>query len=131
MAYTQLVVHELSADVIQAGRDFLAELDREQVPIVAAFWLFDDETSRWTLVLASPIVEQSGPLVFYRRVGDILRASGIEAIISSHLTGVPPDDPIVVRLRNALKDVPAGEVRLTGNFLEGMFVPDVLVYRWT
>jgi hypothetical protein len=131
MAFTSLVVHELSAEVIQAGRDLIDALDREQVPIVAAYWLFDDETSRWTLVLASPVVEQSGPREFYRKVGEILRASGIEALILSHVTGVPSDDPIVVRLRNALKNVPAGEVRLTGNFLEGMFVPDVLVYRWT
>ena len=130
MVFLPLVVSELTAELTKAGTKFLSELDASKIHVTAAFWLLADEDSYWELVLSSDEVEQIGPRAFYGKVGDCLRSSGIEGLSLSHIKAVPNDDPIVLRLRHALKNVPAGQIRLTGNVIDGVLIPDALIYRW-
>lgn len=128
MAYAPLVVSDLTAEFIQSGDQFLSELDAINIPITAAFWLLRDEDSYWELVLSSAEVDQLGPRAFYSKVGDCLRSSRIEGLNLSHIKAVSTDDPIVTRLRRVLGNV-HGQIRFTGNVIDGVLIPDALVYR--
>jgi hypothetical protein len=128
MADATLVVHELTPELRRAAADLLAVLDREQIPVTAAFWRLDDDEFQWRLVLASPEVEQHGPRAFYDKVGERLRAEGIDELSVINISAVPPDDPTARRLRRILT-IPSGQVRLTGNVIDGVLIPDALVYR--
>jgi len=50
---------------------------------------------------------------------------------SSYVTAVAPEDPIVAALRKALKVPGIASIRLTGNVINGILVPDALIYRST
>jgi hypothetical protein len=47
-----MVASELvNEDALNTGRALLAAADQDRVPVRAAFWLYDSDRQRWTLVL--------------------------------------------------------------------------------
>jgi hypothetical protein len=129
MDNTTLVIPYLPPDWQDKGEAFLRALDAAGVPVTAAYWLYAEETG-WRLVLASPEVEQFGPKHFYMRVLGVLRSLPESVLSSGIITAVPSYEPSAVALRKA---VPSGQgivrVRVTGNVLNGLYIPDALVYR--
>ena len=130
MAYTSLVVPHLTPELIQAGESFVKALDAASVPLIAAFWLLADDETGWRLVVASPEVAQKGPLQFYSELGDRLQALKNPELNIMHVTAASPDHPTVSLLRRALGTVPGiSRIRFTRNAVNGVLIPDALVYR--
>ena len=114
---------------IEEGRKLLSTLDAADIPIVAAYWLYELERNRWRLIFATPLVETVGSTPVYRRIRELVQA-GSEG-------GGAFDDVIVVsprdRIAGALHRVPGSdrvtEFRLTDGVVNGLSVDDAYVYR--
>lgn len=81
------------------GERLLAELDREGLPITAAFWRYPTANSDWRLVIATPLVDQQGRLLVYQRIqAAIDRLPGLHLPLSE-IVVVGEQDPVVRQLR--------------------------------
>ena len=100
--------------------------------MTAAVWLLMDEEVGWRLVIASPEVTRVGGREFYGTIYDHWRPMDDPDLSFSVIAVVPPDDPTVARLRRVLQGVVGpglSELRFTGNVIDGVLIPDALIYR--
>jgi hypothetical protein len=58
---------------VSAGRRLVDALG-SNLQIEAAFWWMEDDT--WSLVLATPLVHEQGPLSVYSRIRDTIESTG-------------------------------------------------------
>ncbi len=131
MVGSTLVKQDLTPEMIQAGADLIRALDAAKVPVTSAFWLYHGEEPDWRLVIASPDVDQLGLRQFYGTLVDHLHALNRPELNSSYVTAVAPNDPIVSALRKVFKLPGISSIRFTGNVINGIFIPDALIYRST
>lgn len=131
MVGSALVKQDLTPEMIQAGAEFLRSLDAAKVPVTSAFWVFRGEEPDWRLFVASPDVVQKGLREFYLTLVDHLHAMSRDELRGSYLTAVAPDDEVVAAVRKVLKLPGIGAIRFTGNVINGILIPDALIYRST
>ena len=74
MAETVLVRSDLTPAMATAGRALLDGLDAHGIILDAAFWLLDEESAEWHLVLSSRSVRKGGSFSLYT---PLTRSSGI------------------------------------------------------
>lgn len=115
---------------LEDGNRLLAALDALKLPIKAAFWLYKPEIDSWQLIIATPWVEQIGPLKTYKEIRAVLERFDPPLDISlGDVTVVNPNSNLIRSLRDAVR-VAAGEqgVRLRRNdFQDGP--EDTYIYR--
>jgi hypothetical protein len=129
MAEEILVTEALTDEMIAAGAELTKALDRAQWPVGASFWLFDPEINLWRLVLASPKVDQEGPLKSYRHVNEVLRRMSIAVPLAS-VSVVSPNHPNVRAFQSVYpedRDMKGRRVFRTA--INGRFIDDAYVYR--
>lgn len=128
-----MVAATLSSDRIKAGEELVRLLDRKNLRPEAAFWLYDADSQGWKLVLTQAKLRVEGPRSVYRRIQQHLRKLAEpyrKDLPLHHVAVVPPDAPIVSRLRTALRTGPdLSGVRLTNNVIDGTLIEDAYVYR--
>lgn len=94
--------YSVVAEQLEAGKQFLAALRREGVPVELVFWHRADETSRWSFCVATPLVEQDGPLAAAGRVVPVRRSLGDDFPISGlDLRIIKGGHPLVKDLLNS------------------------------
>ena len=70
------------SDRIRQGNEFLVELEKSGFPVHAALWLYASEQySDWRLVIASPLVDEKGPLAAYKKLDSILHKSRPDLVL--------------------------------------------------
>jgi hypothetical protein len=57
---------------LDAGRELIRRLESAGSPVDTAYWLQDDETGIWQLVISSPLVASRGPRRIYDEIWKIL-----------------------------------------------------------
>lgn len=116
---------------IEAGRRLLEELDRQRVDITAAAWFFVADAERWRLLLASPIVDEKGPLAAYEVIQNTLtRMPETARPTFTDISAVSPSDRRVRAMAVAVKTGPGiHDVRFSRTVVGDMYVEDALVYR--
>jgi hypothetical protein len=119
-----LVKEVLTDSMIAAGEAFTNALERKNWSFVAAFWLYDWENNRWKLLIASPVVDQKGPLEAYREVLPETNAT-TPPLEWMAVQVVSPKDRYV---RELLELVERG-LQLDGRRHRGRVVEDSYVYR--
>jgi hypothetical protein len=68
------VLVEPDRDRVARGDELLAELAKARFAVHAALWLYSpDLYSDWRLVIATPLVDQVGPLAASKRLDRVLR----------------------------------------------------------
>ncbi len=114
---------ELVSSDIEAGRQFLRQLDAAGVPTMGAYWLWYSEEERWRLVIVSPDAT--------RGVRDLYgKAISIDPELDlTKVRFVPPADSAFRALENVIDLRGEGEVRLSNNMLGGVYIEDALIYR--
>lgn len=118
---------------LEAGRFLVEALDRDQVPVSAALWIYEPDEERYRLFVATTIYDQRGPLEAYRRVQSALEGIGSENRPSlSDINVVSPTDQMVVAIRKAIKTGPGiSGIRFSRNTIDNVYVEDAYVYRLT
>src|SRR4051812_42945902 len=69
-------------------------LTTEGCDVTAAFWVRTSDEEDWTLYLASRVVDESGPLVVYRKVVDALQRLVDPWVTISEITVIGERNPI-------------------------------------
>ena len=86
---------------IEAGRQFVNDLERNDVPVTAALWQFDRLYSEeWELDIVTPIADEMGHKLAYRKVKDTLsRTAAASTINPLRLSVYAPGEPFIRNLR--------------------------------
>jgi hypothetical protein len=116
---------------IQEGRKLVQSLDLAGLRINAALWLFIPESSEWRLTIATPLVDEKGPLHTYRRVHTALKSISPPLSISiQNIAAISPDDSLIQQLKGAVRTGRNLEgVRFTRNFIKNSYIEDAYLYR--
>ena len=104
MAEESMVKPDLTTEMINAGRQLLELIDRQNFRTAACFWFYFPESDRWRFVIASPEVRVHGPHAAYRKIEALARRvpRAAEVFAPGDLTVVKDNDPLVVLLRKAI-----------------------------
>jgi hypothetical protein len=131
MAETILVRSDLTPRLIGAGRSLVAGLDQKGLAFEAAFWLLDEESGIWHLVLSSEAVKMDGSRALYSQVHKVLLNLGLQADIWIGMISIVGDrTPIVKSLRDVLGVAPSVDgTRLDDAFVGRTRLPGCLLYR--
>ncbi|MDQ2741144.1 MAG: hypothetical protein M3Z66_02425 [Chloroflexota bacterium] len=124
-----MLTDPLVAGLFQGGEQLLRQLDLARVPLQAAFWLWDEDSRRWRLFIASPLVHTQGPLAVYRALQE--NTAGPEGFTLQDISVVSPNDRRVALLRKAIRTGPAdiAGIRFTGNTINNVLIDDAYIYR--
>lgn len=94
-----MVSRVLVSPDISGGADLLAELQREGLPVTAAFWRYPSESRDLSLVIASPTVDEQGSLPVYEQIQAALERLPQIHLLLDDITAVKDRDPLVAKLR--------------------------------
>ena len=73
MAEEVVVKDQLTPDMIEAGDELTRRLRHDKgFGLLCSLWLYTSEVNRWQLVVATPIVDSSGPIHAYRLIEGIV-----------------------------------------------------------
>jgi hypothetical protein len=129
----ELVVRDvLSEEMVVVGREFVAALDRSNLPINAALWIFIAELSMWRFLVASSQVVVRGPKEVYSRIQTILSnmPSDRARIAIQNISVVEPESPLVSLLSGFTSTGPGiTGIRFSQNIINGVLIEDAYIYR--
>jgi hypothetical protein len=115
---------------MDAGHELVRRLESTGVPVDAAYWLQDDETGIWQLVLSSPLVASHGPWRIYDEIGKILLDLGTTDLNRHEISVVGPHSSLV---RDLKEQIGTGEdlqeVRLDDLYVGGHKYRSSRIYR--
>ena len=81
-------------ELIDDGRKLIDRLIKEKIPVLMACWVKPVEDDRWSLYIATPLVNEKGAGPAYREVYRVLRSLGNMWVTDSDISLVGRDDPI-------------------------------------
>jgi len=130
MAFHVVVTNNLTDDMREAGKNVLSALDRVGMVVTGCFWLYIPEPEKWRLIIVSPDVDANGPLRTYEAVRNALLTVDIGVKLED-IGAISPSNNLVNLLRKAIRTGVGdkGEVRFTGNIVDGVLIEDALIYR--
>lgn len=115
---------------IEAGRNFLAELDAAGERVSAAFWLYDSEENEWKLVLARESSAKSAVDDYLVVVRLLNKNPAIkERLTNSDIRLKRPNDPLVTGLSRRMPGVTPAQVQRWAGPVNGVMLDDVVIYR--
>jgi hypothetical protein len=118
---------------IKEGERLLRALDQAEVPVTGALWLYRSEADVWRYVIASPLVEQEGPLKTYARIDAVLASTSPPiAMPLGSISARGLDDPLINELR-LFAGTPGrpfvGGIPLSKSPVGDVYVEDAYIYR--
>ena len=124
MGETALVV-----EWMDAGKELVEALDRENFDVVAAMWLRKSEDDDWRLILATPEVAKNGPRSTYKKLQQLLEKVGAKIPLSD-ITVMDPQEQLIKSFRSAISTGPGVKgIRFSGNAIDRVFIEDAYIYR--
>lgn len=115
---------------LTAGSELVQALDRSNLAISVALWLYSPEYEDWRFVLASRRLDAAEPSGAYGLVHDALGAAGMPLEKTPPLLILRMSDPFIRTLRRIFSKAKSVEgMRLGGQLIGDRFVEDALVYR--
>jgi hypothetical protein len=122
---TITLVEELIAD----GRRLIDRLVRESIPVIMACWVKPVEGERWSLHIATPLLDEKGAMRAYRDVYRVLRSLGKSWVTDSDITLIGRDDPITKDVLDIMARYPgATPIRSRRPQLGNVAVEETYVY---
>jgi hypothetical protein len=140
MAKTILVERDIGD-----GRELIKALGRAGFRVRAALWFYLSESAEWRLLVATPLVDEEGPIKAYTRVQSVLDKLSSAVIIGAQaptfdlpafgitlqdISVVSPRHELIRALRSASrKGTGASDMRITRGVVDNVFIDDVYIYR--
>ena len=135
MGQEVVVTRTLSEEMIKAGASVIAQLDRDNLPVGAALWLYYPEAEVWRLVIGLPKVKSQGPKQAYERVQSTMsKIPNTESTIGlQNISVVDTTEPLLALLRRVIATTGGGisGIRFSRNTVNGVLVEDAYIYRLT
>jgi hypothetical protein len=132
MVTETLVKEALGSEMIVAGADLIARLDKAGFSVFAAFWFYVPESETWRLIIASPEVRLDGPKKAYKKIQSVLARMPIEMrrIALNEITVIDSKDPFISSLKTGIQtDKGISGIRLIKTAINGLFIEDAYIYR--
>lgn len=128
MATTTLV----DKNSIDLGRKVIAAISRAGIPVAVGLWAFASESEEWRLTIATPLVDELGPLAAYGKVRKALEKAGVEDEFPLRWIYLRSPKDRVLRLlqkeSRALGSLGHEDYRLVNAPIEGSFVEEAYLY---
>lgn len=119
----------VNIDVSQ-GLEILEALERANVKLSVALWMFLSEFEDWRLVISSRQLDAADPRDAYRLLHDSLSRANADINRKPAILILPTNDPFVKALRRIFgKTLSVDGMRLGGQTIGDRFVQDAYVYR--
>lgn len=125
-----MAAEALVAEDIQAGEELIKALDTLNFKVVAAFWMFAEDSGSWRLWIASPEVGK-GLHGAYVKVAKLMKETGgrLAQFELSRIKLVRPKEPMIKALGKIFHVEDMSNVRFSRSSINGVFVEDALIYR--
>jgi hypothetical protein len=118
---------------LQAGQRFLELLDGAGIETTGAMWLYEGASEGWTLLLALPVVTQSGPLVAYQQIQKVFRphVAELDPLEFDDITVKRPQDAPFSLLEGVVQTDPRAVTprRFSGQRVDNYWIEDTWLYR--
>jgi hypothetical protein len=115
---------------IADGRNLVAALDLNGFSVFAALWLYRAEVAHWLLIVGTTVVDKYGRHAAYEQLQQIMDSTE-SSLALRDVTLAGSDDPLLLTLASAIHVEGIGEVRFSNNMINGVLIPDALIYRIT
>lgn len=114
---------------IEKGRALIERLKGSKFPVSAAFWHLDPDDERYSLFLATPIVDEVGPLSAYGFVTVAERGTPPrERVFPDAVKVVSQDDPLTKGLRSLFSGREISETWLYSTPLPSAYFNEGYIY---
>ncbi len=109
---------------IDSGLSLLDRLREEGVTVDAACWAKPGDEDRWSLYIATPLVDEKGPVASYQTVNRVSRSMGLAQVLDSQIKLIGTANPIAKTIRELQKTFPGykSNVLLGTTFAEEVYV---------
>jgi hypothetical protein len=125
MATTALV----DKSSIDLGRKVIAALSQAGIPVTVSLWAFASDSEEWQLTIATPLVDEVGPLAAYGKVQKALQKTGIEDEFPLRRIFLrSPTDRVLRMLQRESRIWGREDYRLVNASIEGSFVEEAYLY---
>lgn len=125
MATTALV----DKSSIDLGRRVIAVLGRAGIPVTVGLWAFASDSEEWQLTIATPLVDELGPLIAYGKVRKALQKTSVaDEFPLSRVYLRSPKDRVLQLLEKESRGLGHEDYRLVNASIEGSFVEDAYLY---
>lgn len=119
---------------IQEGKIFLSELDKEDLHIKAAFWLYDENDGSWKLFISSSSDKldiQKNVLDSYGTITRIMRSiPALSMLSTSDIVLISLDHPLIKNLGPIIKTGSGiADMRFSNTLLGKIYVEGIYIYR--
>lgn len=144
MAEEVVVKEQLTSDMIAAGDELTRRLlGDKDFGLLCSLWLYTSEWNGWKLVVATPIVESSGPIHTYQQIQGIMGEDWqAEWDIHLYTISVLRSNHSLVRALRSLghfeiQDLPRGprpsptvkvRKKITSTRVQDVFIEDAYIY---
>jgi hypothetical protein len=121
----------LAPELIAAGRTLLMGLDAQHIDVEAAFWLLDENSGSWHLVLGARSIRRNGAASLYDKITRLLAKLGLQDRLWIGMVSiVDQGSPIVRALDKALGAAASVDgARLDNATVDDIRMPASLLYR--
>ena len=115
---------------IERGREVLDALERANLKVSTALWVYSPEYEDWRLVVSARQFGSLGPKDAYRRLNDSLASAGLTPEKTPPVLILPTTDSFIRELRQRFGKAKGVEgMRLGGQMIGDRFVQDAYIYR--
>ncbi len=124
----------VETDILE-GQELISALRQSDLRFAAshfvvrtAFWLFDEESMEWRLIIATPLVDERGLRSAYTDIQSVLQRLSLSLTLQN-ITVISPDDDLVKAIKKIGK-VPKGSIglRIGRTRVNDVLVDDAFVY---
>ena len=132
MVTETLVKEALVSEMVLAGTDLIARLDKAGFSVFAALWLYVPESETWRLVIARPEVRLDGPKKAYKKIQSVLARMPVDKprIALNDITVLDSKDSFISSLKAGIQtDIRISGIRLVKTAINGLFIEDAYIYR--
>ena len=119
----------LDSGHVLLGQQVLKHADCIGLAATGAAWIRDVATGHWVLELATPMVDSHGPAWLYERLSVIVAKMPLPQGISMLELRLASPREAFWRLLSSMFEVDQSVVTMTANVMNGLALPDIVLYR--
>ena len=128
MDTTALVTHFFFD--VEGGLKLVEALDRDQIPVSAAYWMFHEPSGEWRLYIATPLVSTDGIREAYGKILKEMRKIAVSGLSARNIVALDPSDQTVRLLSERYQtDIDAPPVTFPEAYIHGKYIPAAYIYR--
>lgn len=116
---------------IESGKNLIEYLDKKNLDIKAALWIYNSELNRWYFIISSPLVDQNGARKMYLKIANHINK--IRDSINFDVDDIrllPYSSPLINLLKIGIRTGPGiSGLRFQNNVINGQLIEDSYIYR--